>query len=158
MVGIGEISFDIFKVADRNIIRHDKSVNNKGEAGITIRNVTVAAGRCECITCVARALYKAVGQQIIRKGLRPTVFGRGYIIKLLGGVPRKIVVEVAAAHNIVAILVLALHILKQHSHLRTSYLVVSAVRGGMHVIKQQLFAALDLNSAHAVASIKIKEL
>ena len=71
---------------------------------------------------------------------------------------REIVIEVAAADDIVALLVLALHILKQHSHLRVSYLVVSAVRGGMHVIKQQLLAALHLNSAHAVASIKIKEL
>ena len=67
-------------------------------------------------------------------------------------------VEIAAAHHIVALLVFGQHIAKQHIHLRGPYFIAAAIGRKVHIKEHKLLPVFRGHPADGIAPVQVKKL
>ena len=98
------------------------------------------------------------GDQLIREGRRPAVFLGNNFVKNLLGVAEKIVVEIAAADDVIALFILLLHIAEHLIQLLLMQIAVGTVGGQVGVEDHQLSAVLRRNAVDRITAVEVKQL
>ena len=110
-----------------DVIGYDKAVHDDSEIALLVGDITVAARGIYFAVLIIYALGYAIGYEMVGEGLCPAEIHVTAAVQVLCGRAREIVVKVAAAYDVIALVILGFHIVHKHSHLRRSYIVAAAV-------------------------------
>ena len=159
MVGAGKAVIQDGSVQNLNIRRDKEAVDRQPELPVGIRTVSIAAAGDRSFPvngCDQNEIRLC--DQIAADRLRPRIAVGGDTEILRAAALQQILVEIAAAKDVIALVIFRLHVSQQQLQLLVGDRAVGGVGGQVQVIQAKFFSAFDRHAGDGIAAVKIEKL